>query len=198
MGSIIALGPVTVADAEIFTDTDHDHDIDEGELLGPLVIVLGSGNDVGRVDFVDALLLTASLGAGKDSLNLDDLFIGTNLVVDAGAGNDSVFLFDSTIGLITQFLMGAGNDSLDIFETQGGSNAATLICDGGPGKHDVFDSDLRQEGPGSDPIDANGLYQHDGNGVPHIIITNFEDFFFDEDPLVLGGDNSGKPRKGWF
>ena len=143
-------------------------EISGSNIRGSLIITLGAGND------------TLFLG-GDDEFT--DLLVGGSLIVDAGAGSDFVDLAHGTIGLITTFAMGQGNDELHIFESGGGSDAATLIADGGPGT-DTFRNDLG--------ISSNGNFGKDANGVPHIIVRNFEFFESPDDLITI----LAKSRKG--
>jgi len=196
-------------EVEVSNEVDSTIDgADDDDIIGNVVINTGNGNDDvelggganeegGVLDIVGNLVV--ALGAGNDFLRAEDVFAFQsaagaygNATIDAGAGNDDVEISDSTFDTITTILMGSGNDFLSIFGSGGGTAIATLIADGGSGK-DTFDSDITQEGPGSDIISANGNYQHDSNGVPHVIIRNFETFEIDD----LIATDVAIAKKGW-
>jgi hypothetical protein len=201
----------TVEAAAIVVDTGAGNDgddegfpveIDNCTVSGNVVLNTGSGNDfaevlneIDEIDREDGFgnihgSLIINLGAGNDQLFLGgddeftDLLVGNNLTVVAGSGNDFVDLAHGTIGLITTFSMGQGTDELHIFESGGGSDVAMLIADGGPGT-DTFRNDLG--------VDSNGNFDEDANGVPHIIVRNFEFFEAPDDVLTI----LAKARKGW-
>lgn len=179
-------------------------EIDNCTVVGNVVLSTGPGNDVAEVlneleeidqaagDGIIHGSLIIDMGAGNDQLFLGgddefvDLIVLGSLIVNAGSGNDFVDLANGTISLITTFSMGQGNDELHIFQSGGGSAVATLIANGGPGT-DTFRNQLG--------VNSNGNFGFDGNGVPHIIVRNFE-FFESPDDLatVLA---SGKKSRGW-
>jgi hypothetical protein len=163
VASSLISGPISVIDAALWVDLNGNNQIDENEPLGPLTIVTGAGHDSVEVEEVTALTLTAALGAGNDRMFVEDVFIGVNMTVDAGAGNDFVQIQDCTIIAVLTVAMGAGNDELEIFNVSFG----TLVADGGSGR-DAFFNDL--------DVDSNGNFDFDANGVPHIIVRNFEIF----------------------
>jgi len=110
--------PITVSDAEIYTDLNGNGDFDEGEPSGPLTIVTGAGNDLVTVENLDVGNITINTGAGNDGSESDpievfDAFVVRSVVIVTGAGNDFAAIGEADIGNVTVNL-GAGNDFLEI------------------------------------------------------------------------------------
>ncbi len=154
--------PITVADAEIYTDQNDDGNFDEGEPAGPLTIVTGAGNDLVDVVSLDAGNIVINLGPGANVLNVADVFVANNVSIVGGSGRDTVSIADSTVGGTTTIVLGAGNDTLNIFNST--SRRTRLF--GGPGRDTLT----------TDSLLSNGSFDTDGDGTKDTEVREFEIF----------------------
>jgi hypothetical protein len=134
--------PITVFDAEIYTDQNGNGDFDEGEPAGPLTIVTGAGNDLVSVEALDAGSVVIDTGAGNDGsasnpIAVVDAFILRSLVVVTGSGNDNALIDFADIGNLI-INLGSGNDLLGINDVDVDNN---VVIDAGAGNDRVTVND---------------------------------------------------------
>jgi hypothetical protein len=130
--------PITIFDAEIYTDQDNDGEFDRGEPAGPITIVTGGGNDLVNVESIDAGSVVIDTGAGNDGSGSDpiavfDANIVRALVIVTGAGNDFAGVANADIGNLT-VILGIGNDFLNVENIDVDNN---IVIDAGAGNDRV-------------------------------------------------------------